>query len=69
MALENWTNVSLQDNTFTNNDKYDYNTACTTGTFATMKKYVDAGMIQSYTNEDRAMYYADCSVYGNLVNT
>ena len=48
LYISNWTNVTLQDNIFTENTDYDYETACT-GTWATMKKYVDSYRIQSYT--------------------
>ena len=57
----------MTGNTFSNNDKYDYTTACTTGTHATMKKYIDQGLIQTFTNEAEARHFADCTIYGYSV--
>ena len=59
----------MQGNTFTNNANYDYTTACTTGTFSTMKAYIDAGLIQMYTSDDKSKHIADCYVYGSEVAT
>ena len=69
MRIENWPNVSFTGNTFVGNTDYDYTTAWDTGTFATIKKWVDNDRIQTVTTSGMgAENIANCQIYGNEAN-